>query len=491
MASHDPLIIRLAPAADTVVVARSQPRTVRYQRLSETLGLAPFDSDDDGAAVQVTIKVSHGPWTNGRHASVIVTYFHLQLRDGGRFVSAAINYTFRPKPAATASDVPPGWHSRLTILKVAPAGYYPLRPPGAGASSDAAVDRATGWVLDSGTMSAEKASISGATRTRYRERDTARWLLTENSAQSSGVPENLHTVVLVERGDENSDFVATIDVSVTLEGNPSQRRVRAFSGLAYDHPIKFDLQKEADMEPRDVPAYEVRDLDEYWNQMVSSTGVAGREEITHEMPTTTSYDRIYHKIETEMLNRQDGEEPWLPHTLGRELLAAEDIAAALKGVPKGQRAWNEDSTPELATFVRDRALQLFVMLIYTKNEALLEQFYKNGIGDAKFPLTVKIARSHASIGHVELQFGPHINRLDADTLFNYWQWLFFVPRLCWTAFDQPALDSRCNLPFLAIQEINRTDFSIVYMVVIHRNHIDLHSDNLVSARGGPFGLAPS
>jgi hypothetical protein len=43
----------------------------------------------------------------------------------------------------------------------------------------------------------------------------------ENLIKSSKVLENLHTAVLVKRGDESSGFVATIKVSITLKGNLS------------------------------------------------------------------------------------------------------------------------------------------------------------------------------------------------------------------------------------------------------------------------------
>jgi hypothetical protein len=61
-------------------------------------------------------------------------------------MSATINYTFKPKPAAIALDYKDianvlRWRSCLIMLKVALARYYPLRPPSASASSDALINR--------------------------------------------------------------------------------------------------------------------------------------------------------------------------------------------------------------------------------------------------------------------------------------------------------------------------------------------------------------
>ena len=195
-----------------------------------------------------------------------------------------------------------------------------------------------------------------------------------------------------------------------------------------------------------------------------------------------TYDRIYRRIEAEMSNRlEDEEQQWLSLTWGKELLENENVGAALE---RDQAEW-KNGTSRLATFVRHNAPRLFIMLVYTKNEKLLEQFCDKGNGDAMFPVKVKLGRTHVSIEEnppIKLELGPKFKKLDAATLFDYWQWLFFVPELRWTTFEHPPLDSKCNLPFLTRREISRTEFSIVYQSVIHRDHVTFDSDGLVSAQ---------
>ena len=183
---------------------------------------------------------------------------------------------------------------------------------------------------------------------------------------------------------------------------------------------------------------------------------------------------------------------WLSSTYGKELLENEDIEAALEEAKRNHPEW-KNSTSSLTAFVRDNAPQLFTMLVFMENEKLLDQFCDKGMGDAMFP--VKLVRTDRSIESTKenpprkLKFGSQIDIRDATSLFDYWQWQFFVPELRWTTFDHPPLGSKCELPFLTLDEISRTDFSIVYKGVVHRDHVTFDLNGIVSLRQPLFRTA--
>lgn len=179
---------------------------------------------------------------------------------------------------------------------------------------------------------------------------------------------------------------------------------------------------------------------------------------------------------------------WLSRTWSKKLLEKEDIGAALKQAKRNHPEWR-NSISRLIDFVRNNP-QLFAMLVYTKNEKLLDQFCGKGMGDDKFP--VKFMQTDTSIEStkgntpIKLELRSKIDTPGAFTLFDYWQWLFFVPQLHWSIFDHPPLDSKCVLPFLTLEEKSRTEFSIVYKGVIHRDHIVFGLDGIVSAQTVAF-----
>lgn len=81
--------------------------------------------------------------------------------------------------------------------------------------------------LDSATR--DQSAAAGTIRSRYKDKDTARWLLTENENERVGVQKFLRTAVIVQR-QHNEKFKASIEVSITLDG-PSKKR-KALASLA-------------------------------------------------------------------------------------------------------------------------------------------------------------------------------------------------------------------------------------------------------------------
>ena len=75
----------------------------------------------------------------------------------------------------------------------------------------------------------DQSAAAGTIRSRYKDKDTARWLLTENENERVGVQKFLRTAVIVQR-QHNEKFEASIEVSITLDG-PSKKR-KALASLA-------------------------------------------------------------------------------------------------------------------------------------------------------------------------------------------------------------------------------------------------------------------
>ena len=133
---------------------------------------------------------------------------------------------------------------------------------------------------------------------------------------------------------------------------------------------------------------------------------------------------LSHLIRTHIddkLSKKDGQ--WILRTWSKKLLEKEGLEGALKEAKRNHPEWMS-SISCLIDFVRNNP-QLFVMLVYTKNEKLLDQFCGKGMGDDKFP--VKFMQTDTSIEStkgntpIKLELHSKIDTRDAFTLFDYWQ----------------------------------------------------------------------
>jgi hypothetical protein len=205
----------------------------------------------------------------------------------------------------------------------------------------------------------------------------------------------------------------------------------------------------------------------------------------------TPYALLSRRICTEVNERIDQkDQPWLFLGLGKELVKNEDVEAVMKD----RVEWKDDAS-SLTTFVQKSAPQLFAMVVYTKNWALLKEFCDKKMGDGSFPVKVVPTKSIESTKEIPpktLYLGTRFDT-DARSLFELWQYYFFFPQLSWSSnFDHPPLGPNCHLPFLApLKEIHRTDFSIVYKGVVDRGHINFDLNKFVSAQAPPFTCCPS
>ncbi|KAI9150753.1 Cyclin-dependent kinase [Paramyrothecium foliicola] len=192
------------------------------------------------------------------------------------------------------------------------------------------------------------------------------------------------------------------------------------------------------------------------------------------------YDTFCNRLNTYCDERfYDQEQKWLFATCFKGLLGKDDIVALLKA-KRDKSCWRVNPA-DLAVYVRDRASLLFMMLVHTGYDELLEKFYLKDIRDTDFPLAAKFGRSNVSfqIGErqVQIDLGQMAPR-NVRALFDHYQWEFFVPALQWLRFDHAPFNDKTELPYLERIEKSRTAFSIVDQAVVHSDHIKLQSQGL-------------
>lgn len=274
----------------------------------------------DESLVQVSLyKVQHGTLNSGKSGSIIVTDFRFESTGRSRIATAAINYTFRANPRLDVVDDKPSTRhrpydnlykdnknddgdgddgddgdydndddddddddndepGRLVVSKIAPSGYSSITARVAQLTTSVgvlSVDDSPGSrtankrQVERDNVVPEQSTVAGSMRSRYREKDTARWLLTESEDERSGVPKYLKTAILVEHPDKESKLLATIEVSITLEGASKSRKVFASSA---ENTVIFDPIQDKGSNREKVESFGGTRLDErQWDEAVALT----------------------------------------------------------------------------------------------------------------------------------------------------------------------------------------------------------------------------
>ncbi|KIY02482.1 uncharacterized protein Z520_02621 [Fonsecaea multimorphosa CBS 102226] len=322
-----------SPKSPSVSLSTSRNKSLR------TWGLQRVDSRGriDPSELQVKmVKVWHGLRRNKHAGSIVmIDFWFEQPQRSKRISAAAINVTFHAKSGTTSENLDVSTikngsslsgdrkHSSPTppaIIALAPEGYVGLSNKSttktlAGSINVGAavgpLSATTEWVQESGKVSAGKATISGAARARNfhsdeGHKDTARWTLTEDEFNKTGIPCYVQTAILIERAEQDADIVATVDASVTLsEGelpDPSRSksfrsksfrsessRQRLFGNLPASEAFVFrpgDKPKEGS---GSVDAQtNVEDLDACWEEAVELTRTGGIHMLAPEPPRFTT-----------------------------------------------------------------------------------------------------------------------------------------------------------------------------------------------------------
>ncbi|ETS75648.1 hypothetical protein PFICI_12592 [Pestalotiopsis fici W106-1] len=172
---------------------------------------------------------------------------------------------------------------------------------------------------------------------------------------------------------------------------------------------------------------------------------------------------------------------WLPRNFGKDLLGICDMDTLVKEIKSKTRDFADRETQDLKDFIRNKAPQLSVMLLYFKDIGLIEQFYRHGITDSHFPLDSRQADDNPDQMHVTHPRATlDIDERSSHVLFyapHPSQNEFFVPVLEWKGFNDTPLTGQ--LPFLIKPTaISTTDFSIVRKSTIHRHHVDMKVNGL-------------
>lgn len=247
--------IDLLPAEDETSVYRFTTEVQSYRQRRQIIERGSPHS----LLVQTSVvQVVHGTLSNGEPASLIVTDFRFISRARSRrFKSATINYTFKAvEPDATGP----------TVIDIAPRGYVSLTPTGTmivlprgsstSSSSEGSDNSARSsisgslWERSESKMTLDQTLVAGTMRSELSksgETDTARWMLSENESQKTGIPTLLRTAILLERKkkEENQKFLATVDIKASVDLAYSMRNAvdMLIGRIAKDDPITFDPQK--------------------------------------------------------------------------------------------------------------------------------------------------------------------------------------------------------------------------------------------------------
>lgn len=176
---------------------------------------------------------------------------------------------------------------------------------------------------------------------------------------------------------------------------------------------------------------------------------------------------------------------WFSRNFGKEILGMAAVDTLLEEIKSKTQDFTDENAPDFKEFIFEEAPQLCTMLIRFGAIELIEQFYQSGIMDSHLPLDARQDIDDPNQMHIT---HPHttlkIHDLLLQLLFcseNPMQHQFFVPVLEWNGFNDPCLIGK--LPFLIEPvAISRTDFSVVCKTTIHKEHIDISLNDLVSCQ---------
>ena len=212
---------------------------------------------DRGGSLQVLADLSevvHGRLTpDGEPATIIVTDFEfVPSKTSRRFKTASITLRFESADSSV-NDV--------EVSDIAPRGHYSLnrttkhveltRTTNASIQGGTVVsaNAGFGWELKEAQDIEDQTSLSGTIRLEGRDfggKNTARWTMSENRAQNSGIPTFLRTVTRLRRRQRKPGpivcFNAVIEIkcSVDFASAVEENRDRLFGRIHEDDPVIFD-----------------------------------------------------------------------------------------------------------------------------------------------------------------------------------------------------------------------------------------------------------
>ena len=240
--------------------------------MSDTTSFSIFlDTDDDGAyhiknapgeiqrptlidrgdALMVQadlLQVLHGTLTpTTEPATLLITTFQfIPTRTSRRFRSALITMRFSSLGSLPFSDP--------EVIDIAPKGHFSLHPTTKkveltraadislhGGGGFATAGGGLKWEFKEAQETQDQTMLSGTIRLEGRDygaKNTARWVLGENSSQRTGIPTRLQTAVLLKRkeGQKTEKFQAVVEVKAEAAGVMD----RMFGRVPKDDPVIFD-----------------------------------------------------------------------------------------------------------------------------------------------------------------------------------------------------------------------------------------------------------
>ncbi|KAL9636666.1 MAG: hypothetical protein Q9164_002685 [Protoblastenia rupestris] len=213
------------------------------------------------------VECLHGRISGSDLGSLIIAEFRfLPSKNSRRFKNATIAMRMKSEDPSSAD---------VEVINVSPQGHFSMVPTtkqleltrSANASiegSGAPIKPVVGlsWELKESTEKIDRTSLTGTVRLEGREyggKNTARWTLSENSTQKTGIPTLIRTGILLKRREDrpgsNERFQAEIEIRTTVDfvSSIGEGTDKLFGRIPEDDPIIFD--------PKEPPLTEKFDVD--------------------------------------------------------------------------------------------------------------------------------------------------------------------------------------------------------------------------------------
>lgn len=224
------------------------------------------------------VDVIHGRLSpQGDHATLVITDFQfIPSKNSRRFTSATITFLFESSNPASCE---------IEVIDIAPQGHHSMLPTttqveltrsanlsGQGGATGASIAAGLGWELKESKQEKDETTLTGSIRLQGREfggKNTARWTLSENRSQKSGIPTLLRTAILLKRQDKgggpNERFRAGVDIksNVDLVSSIGESIDKVLGRLPRDDPVIFDPLREPSslsFDPDNLRAHELNKL---------------------------------------------------------------------------------------------------------------------------------------------------------------------------------------------------------------------------------------
>jgi hypothetical protein len=187
-------------------------------------------------------------------------------------------------------------------------------------------------------------------------------------------------------------------------------------------------------------------------------------------------------IKNKMLLRETKELRFVPETALKDIFNKENVAEALRM----SGSFSETDIPPLVSFICDKAIKLFAILVWSEAEKLIGQFYQHQLRDGSLPIycdtededNVKAFTYKPYGGKTRIPDHPFNHEQWTERTIEHFckddQWPFLSPVFTSNQFRYDFPES-IHLPFVdsCYRSQKESNFSVVQEWRIHRDHLQV------------------